>query len=543
MHTHHYRWRELGAFAGYLAGAVVFTYPLLPNLRRAVTDHFDPLLDAWALSWVAHQLPRDPVHLFDANRFFPELGTLAFHDPMIGLAILVAPIQWAFHEAVLTLNVAMLFALALSGYGAYRLGSWLTGSRAAGAVAGSVFAFNAYRLNHLSHVQLQNAGFIPLLYLCVSRYLEEGHARFAFGLGVFLWFVSSSCAYYGVFTWMFLAVAIPYETWRTSALKRPRRLAGLTLALVLSATAYLPLATPFIRLQQEFDFHRPVERLQRASARPGDYLRSGSHLHQAVGLRPQSRGRTLFPGLLAIALSALAIVTLNRRTGLYLLIGTLALWASLGPSWGLYRILHAAMPGLSGVRSPPRIAIYVFFAAAILASQGAAFVLRRLPGKRGYAVATILAVFPLIESFGGPRPYTSAPELPAVYQWLADLQGPVPIVEMPLPEARRQRDNAVYLYWSTSHFKPMANGFAAFVPPVYVELAQSMTAFPDDHGVAELRRLGFRYVIFHRDRYLRFRAEQLESRMNEQRGLRRVHQTQNETVYEVMGWANREELK
>ena len=82
MHPHKHRLRELAAFACYLAGAAVFTYPLLRDIRRAVTDHFDPLLDAWALSWVAHQLPRDPVHLFDANRFYPELGTLAFHDPM-----------------------------------------------------------------------------------------------------------------------------------------------------------------------------------------------------------------------------------------------------------------------------------------------------------------------------------------------------------------------------------------------------------------------------------------------------------------------------
>jgi hypothetical protein len=453
---------------------------------------------------------------------------------MIGLAILVAPIQWVFQEAVLTLNVAMLFALALSGYGAYRLANWLTGSHAAGAVAGTMFAFNAYRLNHLSHVQLQNAGFIPLLFLCISRYLEDGRARFAMGAGIFLWFVSASCAYYGVFTWIFLALAIPYETWRTSAFKRPRRLVGLAVTLVLSATAYLPLAMPYMRLQREYAFHRPIDRVQRASARPADYLRSGSHLHQAVGLRPPSRGRTLFPGLLAIGLSVLAILKLNRRTALYLFIGTLAVWASLGPAWGLYRMLHAVVPGLSGVRSPPRLMIYVLLAVAVLASQGAAWVLSRWQGRKLVAMAAILTVFPLAESFGGPIHYRPAPETPPVYRWLADVPGPVPIVELPLPDLRRQRNNAVYLYWSTSHFKPMANGFAAFVPPVYVELAQTMKSFPDDQGVEALRRLGVRYVIFHRDRYLRSRAEDLAGSLHRQPGLRRVYRTPTETVYEVM---------
>jgi hypothetical protein len=534
LFTRRIRWRELLVFVAYLIGAIVFTYPLIRDLRRFVTDHYDPLLDAWALAWVAHQLPLDPVHLFDSNRFYPEVGTLAFNDPMIGMGILVAPVQWAFQEAVLTLNVAMLFSLALSGYGAYRLASRLTGSETAGGVAGAVFAFNAYRLSHLSHVQLQAAGFIPLLYLCISRYLEEGRLRFAVGVGVFLWFVSASCAYYGVFTWILLAVVIPYESLRTSALKRPRRLVGLTLALALSALAYLPLAMPFMRIEREFGFHRPLNRLQRASARPGDYLRSGAHLHQAIGLKPKSRGRTLFPGLLAVGVGLLAIVKLNRRTGLYLIIGALAAWMSLGPAWGLYRVLHGVVPGLSGVRSPPRIGIYVLLAAAILASQGAAILLRRFQGKKSYAIAAVLVVFPLVESFGGPAPYTSAPDTPAVYRWLAAVPDPVPIVELPLHEVKHQTRNAVYLYWSTSHFKPLANGYGTFVPPVYGELVREMRDFPDDRGVATLRRFGFRYVILHRNLYLRFQAAQLEGRMNAQLGLRKIYRTRYETVYEVV---------
>jgi hypothetical protein len=178
--------------------------------------------------------------------------------------------------------------------------------------------------------------------------------------------------------------------------------------------------------------------------------------------------------------------------------------------------------------------IYVLLAVAVLASQGAAWVLSRWQGRKLVAMAAILTVFPLAESFGGPIHYRPAPETPPVYRWLADVPGPVPIVELPLPDLRRQRNNAVYLYWSTSHFKPMANGFAAFVPPVYVELAQTMKSFPDDQGVEALRRLGVRYVIFHRDRYLRSRAEDLAGSLHRQPGLRRVYRTPTETVYEVM---------
>src|SRR3989304_8528339 len=130
------KFREPLVFALFLAGAMVFTYPLVGNLWTAVTAHVDPLLDAWTLAWTAHQLPRDPAHLFDANRFYPEKGTLAFHDPMVALGAILAPLQWAFGEPVLTLNLGMLLSLALSGDGAYRLGTHVSGSRRPGGGAG-----------------------------------------------------------------------------------------------------------------------------------------------------------------------------------------------------------------------------------------------------------------------------------------------------------------------------------------------------------------------------------------------------------------------
>jgi hypothetical protein len=528
----------MGVFGAYLAAACVFTYPLILDPGRAVTDLADPLLDAWALAWVAHQLPRDPLHLFDANRFYPESGTLAFHDPMVGLGILVSPVQ-ALGNPILALNAALLFSLALSGYGTYRLVRGQTGSRLAGAVAGSLFAFNPYRLSHLSHLPLQTAGFIPLLYLSLSRYLEEGRLLHLAGVAVFLWFVSASSAYYGVFTWTLLALAIPYEIWRASAFRRPRRILGLTLALGLSAAAYLPLAVPFMRLDRDFGFERPSERLARASARPADYLRSGAHLHQAVGLKEASSEKTLFPGFLALGLGVLGALPLDRRKALYLLIGAFAAWATLGPDHGLYGMLHAWVPGISGLRVPPRMAIYFFFALSVLAGWGAARLLGRLREKKRVWAGSALLLFPLIESFGGPVRYDSAPKTPEVYSWLSAQSHPSPVVELPLPAPDLQEihRNAIYLFWSTSHFQPLVNGYATLIPPVYAELHRELEGLPDERGLAALRRFGIRYVILHRDLYLRERAAKLEAAFDAAAGLAMVHRTDSETVYQVIGHA------
>ena len=73
----------------------VMTYPQIRVLDRGVSmDIGDPLLSTWRLSWFAHQLPRDPMHLFDGNIFYPEKNTLAFSDAMIVPSLTVAPLVW-----------------------------------------------------------------------------------------------------------------------------------------------------------------------------------------------------------------------------------------------------------------------------------------------------------------------------------------------------------------------------------------------------------------------------------------------------------------
>ena len=528
---------EIAVFIGFLFGAIVFTYPLVLNLDDAVKDIGDPLLDTWAIAWVAHQLPRDPLHLFDANRYYPETETLAFTDPMLAISIPVAPIQWLFDNPVLTLNIAMLLTLALSGYGMYRLVKTLTGSALAGAVAGSIFTFNAYRLSHLSHVNLQSMAFMPLFFLCLSLYLEKGKRHHLIGVGVFLWLVSASCAYYGVFTWTVLVVALPYEIWRTGALKRFRQIVALGATIAVSAVAFLPLALPLMRLRQDFGFERPIPRVQRASARPVDYLRSGTYLHRAIGLKSPEQGRSLFPGVLAVGLGFLALARPSRRKGLYALVGLFAVWASLGPAYGLYGWLHSYFPGINGLRAPPRYVVFVILSLAVLAGMATSWILDRFQGAARVTLGSTLVLFPLIESFAGPIPYTTAPDVPPVYEWLSAQPDPTPVVEMPLDWELYK--NSIYLYWSTSHFKPIANGHSTFVPPVFTAIRNSMEHFPNSESLKRLRALKFRYVILHRDLYLRARATKIEQAMNAHPGLVALHRTENETVFEIVATGER----
>jgi hypothetical protein len=78
----------------YAALTAVMTYPQVLHLNDTVHDDGDPLLNAWAIAWVAHQLPIAPAHLFDANIFYPERRTLAFSETLLLPSLVVAPLRW-----------------------------------------------------------------------------------------------------------------------------------------------------------------------------------------------------------------------------------------------------------------------------------------------------------------------------------------------------------------------------------------------------------------------------------------------------------------
>ena len=143
------------------AATVVMLYPFARHLDR-VSDLFDPLFSVWRVSWVAHQLPRDPVHLYDANIFWPERYTLAYSDgmPLIGAA--AAPFIWLGAPPGIVCNVFVLASFVLCGLTMYLLVRSLVGSAWPAAVSAVAFAFYPFRFEHFLHMELLSAFWMPL---------------------------------------------------------------------------------------------------------------------------------------------------------------------------------------------------------------------------------------------------------------------------------------------------------------------------------------------------------------------------------------------
>jgi hypothetical protein len=193
----------LALFTGLTAA---LTYPQVLHLRDGVHDPGDPLLNTWALAWVAHQLPRAPAHLFDANIFYPERRTLAFSEVLIAPGLIAAPLQWLGVGPVLVHNLVFLSGFIISGAGMALLVRTLTNHAAAGILAGIVFAFLPYRFDHYPQLQLQQTGWLPLALWAFHRLLASGWLREGVRLGVFTAAQILSCTYYGLFLLPYMIV-------------------------------------------------------------------------------------------------------------------------------------------------------------------------------------------------------------------------------------------------------------------------------------------------------------------------------------------------
>ncbi len=113
--------------------AIGQTWPLASDpghLSR--NDNGDTVLNEWVLAWVAHQAPHDPLHLYDANNFYPERDTLAYAEAMIPQSALAAPLLWLGASPVLAYNIVLIAGFALSGWAMCLVVTRWTGDWAAG---------------------------------------------------------------------------------------------------------------------------------------------------------------------------------------------------------------------------------------------------------------------------------------------------------------------------------------------------------------------------------------------------------------------------
>jgi hypothetical protein len=494
------RWlAELALFA---ALATLHTWPLLSDpLHLSRLDNDDTAFNTWVVAWVGHQLPRNPLRLFDAPIFYPERDALAFSEHMVVQGVMGAPLQWAGASPVLVYNLLAWLGFALSGFSMCVVMRRWTGSSTAGIVAGSLFAFNAHLLTRFAHLQALHAEFLPIVLYAFDRLLREPRARTAALLGA-AFVLQSLCSNY---TMVFLAaalvvgMAVRREPWRPGAgpLWRLLLFTGGGVALVM-----IPFLLPYARIRTTRGMARRMDEVAMYSAGLVDYLATAGRLHYYVWSHRFFTATALFPGVTAFVLAGGAVVTgvgwRDRRARVALAFGIVGVLLSLGAFLPGYAWLHEHVPILQGIRAVSRWGYLFLVAIAVLAGFAIAQLRRRWQGRRWWpAVAIVLASLVNLEALRAPLLLTQYEGIAQVHAFL-DRDDVTAIVVFPLYGGRQAHYNARYLLDQTRHWKPMINGYSSFVPTSFYERAARLQTFPDASSIAELRAIGVSHVVLHR---------------------------------------------
>ena len=406
----------------YVVASLALTWPLAKNFGShlpAVALPYDALLHVFLLGWGWHGLTTNPLEVFNAPIFHPEVRTLTYMDHMLGEAVLAGPIIEVFGLGA-AYNSLVILSFVASGYFVYRLARLYGISPSGSCVAGFLFAFCPYRFSHLGCLNQIQTQFIPLGLFFAVRFLRTERIRHGIGAALTLT-VQSYFGWYSTFHLLIaMLVLLGWEVVRQPGRWRQLPWRKIVLLTLLTGALVVPSALPYLLQKRAMpEFERSFGETIRCSADVFDYLRVNSDSILARLNPPLGHWWAgFFPGLVATGLAAVPIVAVCRtrarpvpsesRSGRVTLLerarGAIRRWGemgffpvlwvsglvlSLGPVLQVagqrlgiplpYALCYYIIPGFSSMRTPARFAVLVALATAVLAGLGFDVLRRRHP--------------------------------------------------------------------------------------------------------------------------------------------------------------------
>ncbi len=492
--------RSALAFGATLIAAVLHTWPLASDpagLSRH--DNADTTLNTWAVSWIGHALPRDPLHVFDAPIFHPEPRTLAYSEPLLVPGAMAVPLVATGLDATATYNVLVILGYALSAWAMWRLVTHWTGDEAAGALAGLAYAFNAHLLTRFGHLQAIHAECLPIVLLALDRVATRARLRDGVLLGVGLALVGMTSIYQLAFAAGATIAGLLARTpdWR----RRPwdtALAAGLGVGLGMLLLA--PVLWQYLAVSREWGLARTTADAAAYAATWRDYLATGSRLHYAWWSAPYFRDTAvLFPG---VTVTLLALVGLGARAEqwgrvrMMVAIGLTGVLMSLGPVVPFYTWLFEHVPLLQATRATNRWGVLALTALGVLGAFGLARLRAQLRGGARVALTAAALTLVTIEALRAPMAFTPTPTVPAIYARIATLPGAV-LLEFPTYDRTEFSRNAPYMLAQTTHFKPIVAGYSGLSTPGYAERLADFATFPSEAARRRILATGVTHIVLH----------------------------------------------
>ena len=482
-----------------------------PSSWGGPAEAADARLAVWTMAWQAHALISPAASFYDANILHPARGMLTGSDTFFTPALLAAPLNGLFGNALLAANIVLVI-----GYGlAVLLGIWV--ARAVGrGFAGSVIFGGAVALGPLAvpasaHVLQYPSWVLLLVLLAVARAGRAGTVR--------AWAAAACAVALGLLTSMYMAamtlVVVAVEALVVAPGGRAKRALGLAGAVVPGGLLLAGAALPWLR-------------------RSGDLQGSPAVLREGLGVIAD----TLLPSYLDPTNSQFGVGWIVASLGLLGLIEPLLRRERPSRDWWRWTLLLGAGVILAlgprvvvgGVRIPlpyslivetPAVALrgfYRFFIVghlglAGLAARGCDSLLsigRAWFGARASALLAagliVAALLPRSELLRSTelRTLPTDPELDAIHRRLAASADPGAVLEIPGPgdalTLGRMALQADYMLYSTRHWRPLINGFTGYPPWWWSWLRREIAGLPGDATAwgAVVDATAVRWIVVHR---------------------------------------------
>ena len=311
--------REAGVFAFFLLFTIILTWPVAVRLNTAVPDLGDPLLNTWILDWDLYSVTNAPSHIYDADIFYPSKYPLAYSENLFGIAIVALPFYLLGFTPLAVYNIAVLLGFAFSGYGAFVLGRTLTRSTprstTAGLIAGILYSFVNFRVDHLAHLQFVWGGWMPLMLAALLHYWRRPTIRNAilYGLCVLMNGLTNIHQFLFGTTALVLSIALlallaTRFKWRT--------IIGVSMATIIAAALMVPVLMPYKEVSALYGMVRDPSAALWGSATWTDWL-SATGRSRAYGEIADPKNvqgeKILFPGLMMLFLTASALLIDRRK--------------------------------------------------------------------------------------------------------------------------------------------------------------------------------------------------------------------------------------
>lgn len=308
------------AAAIYLAASVLWTWPLTPHLATSIAwDLGDPMLVAWVMGWVNDSLlallrgdAARFLAMWDAPIFYPEPLALAYSEHMLPQALFVLPLHAVTGNIILCYNVALLATFILSGLGMFLFARALTGSSAAALLAGAVFAFTPYRVDQLSHLHILSSQWMPFALYGLRRYFETRSHRALAGGVLALAALNLSSGYYLFFFMPFVVAYVLVEMSARGLLRHARTWIAMSTAGLATIALTVPFLIPYLAARFGTVGRRSYAELLEFSANVYGYVTSpvNTVFGERLDAMRLAGENSLFPGVVAVAFAALALLML-----------------------------------------------------------------------------------------------------------------------------------------------------------------------------------------------------------------------------------------